>query len=422
MSKRKWFWPIYILILLTVTFAGTEFVSSFLVPSWPARDIRPVSAEAMKANIAAAFDDFPDLAPTYNDWALRDRPRTIERPPGVKFRSVLVGDSFLEGYFVRAPAPAHVERLWAEGGHTGGEAINFGVIATGPPQYYYRIRDVALRLRPDAIVVMVYAGNDFVTSPLSRWTPPPLIDELPLPSLLSAIVPRTTWLMVSMLGLSEIGRGNKSIPGEFALLNELAHKPPAERLDLIVRHMRTHYYPNMQDETIREILSRGGDRLWAAYAKRPTDREFVAGWLLSGIVDWETGTWNMPRDPVEADRIDGGTKIEETLSWLVGAERLAKERGVDFSVALAPVGAVDPNYVEFWQAWPKYFSHNLSADARHKRLATALRDRGVAVIDLRDDLTGKRGTYRLTDGHWTELGTQIVSTRLASELEKLRRN
>ena len=61
--------------------------------------------------------------------------------------------------------------------------------------------------------------------------------------------------------------------------------------------------------------------------------------------------------------------VDATLSWLVAAERLAKAKGVKLFVALAPVGVVDPDYVDFWQPWSKYFSYQLSADARHRRLA-----------------------------------------------------
>lgn len=422
MRARKWFWVAYIALLFGVTLAGTEFVSSFLVPSSPARDIRPISAESLRNNVAAALVDAPELIPVYNEWALRDRPRSIERPPGINFRSVLVGDSFLEGYFVRAPLPAHVEKRWAEGGRTDMEAINFGVTATGPRQYYYRIRDVALRLRPDVIMLVVYAGNDFIATPFRSLMVPSLIDELPVPSLLGSVAPRTTWLTVNRLGLSEVGRGNKGIPGEFTLLNEWAHKPAAERLSLFARHLKAHYQPNLSEDTIREILSRGGDRLWTAFEKRPKDREFVPGWFVASLIDWETGQWNMPRDAAEADRMDGATMVEETLSWLLAAEQLAKENGVQLIIALAPVGTGDPNYVEFWRPWSKYFSYSLSSAARHKQLAVKLRERGVPFIDFRDDLDGVAGTYRLTDGHWTELGTEIAAERVARELLKLRRN
>jgi hypothetical protein len=40
----------------------------------------------------------------------------------------------------------------------------------------------------------------------------------------------------------------------------------------------------------------------------------------------------------------------------------------------------------------------------------------MQVIDLRDDLDGVRGTYRLTDGHWTALGTRIAADRVARAL------
>ena len=91
-------------------------------------------------------------------------------------------------------------------------------------------------------------------------------------------------------------------------------------------------------------------------------------------------------------------------------------------VALLPVGIVDPDYVAFWRAWPKYLSWSLSADARHRHLAVALRQTGLPFIDLRDDLAGVAGTYRLSDGHWTERGSEIAANRLARELLKLKRN
>ena len=247
----------------------------------------------------------------------------------------------------------------------------------------------------------VYAGNDFVKTPFGGWPPP--IAELPLPSLLGAVAPRTTWLLVNRLGLSEFGRGNKPIDNEFEQLNGWLTLPPEERLDRFVEHMKRHYYPRLSEATIREICAQ---RRQLLDGLRPAgaDREFVAGWLLSGMIDWETGTWTMPRDAEEADRLDGGDMVDETLSWLVAADQLAKEHGVQFAVALIPVGLVDPAYADFWRPWPKYFSYTLSADARHRGLAAALRQTGVPFFDLRDDLAGVSGTYRLTDGHWTRSG------------------
>jgi hypothetical protein len=416
LTKKIWFWPVYLLLLFSVTLAGAEYLASFSAPSWPARDLRPISAESLAKNAAAVFADSPELMPVYNDWGVRDRARSIARPPDVRLRSVLVGDSFLEGYFVRSPISELIERRWAGKGRPDSEAINLGIAATGPRHYYYRIKSVALELHPDAIVVFVYAGNDFIASRLGDIALPALAEELPVPSILGTVAPRTNWLVANRLGLSEIGRVNKDIAGEFTLLNEWAQLPTAERLEAVVRHMKKHYFPQLGEDTIREILMRGGERFWLAVAKRSVDREFVAGWLLSGIIDWETGQWGVPSDAAEADRMVDTRMVDGTRSWLVGAERIAKAHGSQLFVALVPVGAVDPNYVEFWRPWPRYFSYSLSADARHKRLAAELRQQGMQVIDLREDLDGVRGTYRLTDGHWTELGTEIVAERVSRAL------
>jgi hypothetical protein len=405
-KAQRFFWPLYLVLLLGAALAGSEAIASFIVPSWPARDMRPIEVAAL-----------PDVA--YNDWALRDRPRSFERPADVRFRSILVGDSFLEGVFLRAPLSAFVEQRLAAAGQTDAEAINFGVSATGPRHYYYRIKNVGLTLKPDAIVLAVYAGNDFVQTPFGGWMRPP-IAELPLPSLLAGPAPRTTWLAVNRLGLSEFGRNNKIIDGEFAQLNEWLKLPADQRLDRIVQHLQRNYRPELSEEAIREILSRGGDRFWTAFARPHPDQEFLAGWLLSGMIDWETGTWTMPRTAEEADRLDGTRMVDETLSWLVAADRLAKENGVQLVVALIPVGTVDPAYVDFWRLWPKYFSTSLSADARHRRLVVKLRQTAVPFFDLRDDLSGVPGTYRLTDGHWTERGTEIVADRISRELLKMR--
>ena len=266
MKAQRFFWPLTLVLVLAAALAGSEAIASFIVPSWPARDMRPIEVAPV-----------PDVA--YNDWALRDRPRTFERPADVRFRSILVGDSFLEGVFLRAPLSSFVEQRLAAAGQTDAEAINFGVSATGPRHYYYRIKNIGLALKPDAIVLTVFTGNDFVSTPFGGWMRPP-IAELPLPSMLAGPAPRTTWLTVNRLGLSEFGRNNKIIDGEFAQLNEWVKLPADQRLDRIVQHLKRNYYPRLSDEAIREILSRGDEKFWTAFARPHPDQEFLAGWLL----------------------------------------------------------------------------------------------------------------------------------------------
>lgn len=416
-NPRAWFWPAYGLILIAALWGGTELISSFMVPSYPARELRPVSAESVRQTLARAFVEDPALVPTYNDWGMRDRARSFARPAGVKLRSVIVGDSFVEGFFVSAPLPERMEQRWAAGGRTDIEAINFGVLGTNPQHYYYRIRDIALLLKPDVIVVVVYAGNDFIANALDGPGDLPWITERPLPSLLGAVAPRTTWLAVNRLGLSEVGRGSPRTPNEIATLAEWTQMPPAERLDLVSRYVHEHYQPTVSLPAVREILGRNDGSFWGAFEKRPVDREYLPGWLPSGMVNWETGTWEMARDMAHADRTAGMAKVHETLSWLVGAEKLARANGTRLIVALAPTGVVDPRYVDYWRPWPNYYSFSLDADARHRRLAETLREKKMEFVDLRDALLGKSGMYRLSDGHWTEQGTVFVADILARAVE-----
>jgi hypothetical protein len=416
MTKRFWFWPVYGLLLLGLVLVGAEYIASLSVPSWPARDLRPIPIEGLMANVNTVFADTPELVPHYNDWAMRDRPRAIARPADVQFRSVLVGDSFLEGYYIPAPLAGVVERRWGARGLAGMEAINLAVAATGPRQYYARIKKVALALDPDVVAVFVYAGNDMVDRPYDPFSLPPLIDELPAASLLGSVAPRTTWLLANRLRISEIGRGNKDIAGEDALLSEWAQQPAAEPVAKVAQHMRQHYYPKLSEGAISEILLRGNGRLHHAARDRRYDREYIAGWLLNGIIDWETGAWPVPHNADEAVQMVGDTMVGETLSWLQAMDRLVASNGKRLLIAMIPVGTVDPDYVEFWRPWPRYASYSLSADARHRRLAAALRQNGLQVVDLREVLDGVRGTYRLTDGHWTDRGTQLSAARVADAL------
>ena len=128
----------------------------------------------------------------------------------------------------------------------------------------------------------------------------------------------------------------------------------------------------------------------------------------------------MPRDAVEAERLTDPTEIEPALSWLIATDELTKSKGIKLVIAVAPMASVDPSYVAFWKPWPHYLGWSLHEEVNRRRFLAALRSRGLAPIDLAEDLTGVDGTYRLADGHWTALGTSIVAKRIATELIKVR--
>lgn len=418
--KKSAFWVVYGLLLVAVAVGGLEFLASFWTPPWPARDLRPIEASAASVAGMRALASRPDLIPSYNNWGLRDRERTFDRPANVHFRAVLVGDSFLEGLFVPTPLGSFVEKDWASRGIGDSEAINLGVSATGPIQYYYRIKKIALKLQPDVILELFYSGNDFVSDGLSSWSIPPIVAERPNPSILGAVAPDLDWLLVNRLGLSEFGHANKPIRNEFDILNDIVTRPRDQRVGLLADYLHKNYFPDKNIETIREILGRGGDAFWAPFEDKGGDPVFLQGWLLSTIIGWETGTWTVPHDSGEADRMVDPAQIDATLSWLVGADKLAAANGIKFLIAVAPMASVDPRYTEFWKPWPRFYSWNLEREADRRRLLSELRRRGLQPIDLAQDLNGVSGSYHLTDGHWSTLGTEIVAKRIAAELAKVR--
>ena len=113
--------------------------------------------------------------------------------------------------------------------------------------------------------------------------------------------------------------------------------------------------------------------------------------------------------------------IQATLSWLLAMDRAARERGVPLVLFIVPPGSVDPDYVDYWKRWPRFYAFNLIADYRQDRLLEALSKTSLRYVDLRQDFAGVRGAYRRSDAHWTDKGVEIAANRVFRELRGLER-
>jgi hypothetical protein len=406
---RRAFRPAFFVLLFTACLAaGVEGLAWLIAPAWPSWALReqPVTAE----NIVQWQAGMPEVTFALNGWQMRDHERQVAKPAGVAFRCLFVGDSVLDGTFSRAAVPARVEGLLLEAGQGGIEAVNLGVTGTGPAEYYARLRDIALKLSPDAIVLMFFSGNDFPGRPFQpdQDADAPLIDGL---------APHAHWLLRRMLGRTG---GAGAAAGEQRLIDDASRRPKDERVAILADYMKTHYFPSLEVARIRHILERADERFWSAFAPRRFDREFLPAANLAQMISTEVGTDKVPLTPDEAKAAVSASEIDAARSWLIAMQRLAVARKVPFVVALAPTATVDPQFVEFWKAWPRYASYSLKGDADHQALAAALAGTGMRVVDLREDLDGVRGAYRKTDMHWTERGNEIVAARLAKEVGALR--
>ena len=419
MKRRATFWLVYGFLLFVAALAGLEGAAWLATPSWPGYLLRPapVGVDA----VAQWSGGMPDITFATNRWQMRDRERSVAKPPNVAFRSVFIGDSFLEGGFTRAALPARVEGRLVDAGQEDVEAVNLGVAGTSPIEYYYRIKELGLKIAPDAIVLTFYSGNDTLTTPFPGENAPlPFVAELPRPSILGNIAPHVAWQTVNALRLSGAAKGGKYAPNEHEIITQALARPRAEGLPILVKLMHQYYFPELPEKTIEEILARGGDRFWSEFRPRRFDREYLQGWILDGLIAMETGTAQVALTQDEADAAVSPDEIKATMSWLEATDRLVKAHGVKFLVAVIPVGTMDPDFAAFWKPWPRYYSYTLGRAALHTAMVAALAKSDIPFVDLAQDLKGVRGTYRKTDLHWTEEGHEVVAARLAREVMALR--
>lgn len=417
--KRVAYHLIFGLFLSVLTVVLLETVAALFTPSWPYRDLRSVGPEFLQRE-RTIMSYHPHWWSPVNSWGMRDLERAVQAPNGGK-RLLFIGDSFLEGGFTDYPLSLLVEKDLFMGGMTSWETINLGVSATDPKSYFFRFKQVGLKLAPDLVFIFFYSGNDFLRSEEgfegSRFFS--VIDELPKPSLLGSIAPRLTWLLVNRFRVSELLRGNPSVPGEFEALFTAAQLPYEEGLQRITQHVHRFYFPNLDEKVISSILGRGGLSFWSSLKFKEADPEFLQGWILKNLLLWEIQSGKYAASTAEADTMLAPNEIASTLTWLRAANDLAATNGIKVVLFLVPVGTADPSFVAYWKPWPRYFSWNYISDARHLRLSHRLKEEGFSFVDLRDVLDGIPDTYRKTDGHWTAKGQSIVAARVRQEIGKL---
>lgn len=404
-------------ILVVVTLAGIEFLASFSTPAWPARAMNPREPVPVRT-LSEPYKNQPWLADGDNSWGIRDSERTIAKPVATR-RAVFVGDSFVESRFTPLPLPAAVQQRLPTGDKI--EAISLGVGATDPRSYYYRIRDVALELQPDAVVLFLYAGNDFVSPDNGYTLWPRLIDESAGGSVVGMIMPRTNWLLVNRLDLAAFFRSRSTAPpNDEAILFDALKAPPEERLKRITSYVKKYHYPNVPEERLAEILSRGNNRfLEIAVPGQGDEQEYLLDWMFGTLMSWETQDYEVAKSREEAPRLASKEQVEATFSWIEATDRLLRKRGVPLVVFLVPMGSVDPDYAEFWKPWPRAYSWNYICDEWHSQLAARLAKTGIRHVDLRESLANVPGTYRKLDGHWSQKGEAIVADRVEVELKSL---
>ena len=422
-GRKRIYAIVFGLILSGITLAGLEALASLEAPSWPARALRSTPPVNVQSSDFSGLADKPWIFEPYNSWGMRDKERSIAKPANGSFRTVFIGDSYLEFQLTRLTLPGEVEERFIAAGQPKAEMINLGISATGPRSYYYRMRDVAFALSPDALAVFFFSGNDFLYDGqgYGQGILPGLVSEAPGGSILGNVMPNANWVLVNRLRLSEMLTTNKPVPQEFDTLAKIARLPAEQRTPALVRHVKRYYYPNVSEAQIAAIFGRAGDAFWQAYASGKVEDESLQGWILNLMTksEVEQSPYFEATTKEQAARLVKDGDIQATLSWLTAMDRAARERGVPLVLFIVPPGTVDPDYVAYWKPWPRFYAFNVIADYRQDRLLEALARTQIRYVDLRKDFAGVRGAYRRSDAHWTDKGVEIAANRVYEELRKL---
>ena len=113
---------LYGVILTVVTFAGIEGLAALYAPPWPARALRSAEPVNATASVFRSITDKPWMLEPFNSWGMADRERTLAKPPDVRFRSIFIGDSFLESALARYKLPEVVEHRFNAAGRNSSRA------------------------------------------------------------------------------------------------------------------------------------------------------------------------------------------------------------------------------------------------------------------------------------------------------------
>jgi hypothetical protein len=111
------------------------------------------------------------------------------REPGVP-RAATIGDSFSTGV---VPHRYHFTTV-AERNLGRGEVCNIGIAGMGLNEYLYLLREEALPLQPDVVVIDLFVGNDLVDNLSGNVTPGWVEQWLDRDRLLLLVVPRRLWV------------------------------------------------------------------------------------------------------------------------------------------------------------------------------------------------------------------------------------
>lgn len=290
--------------------------------------------------------------------------------PGATRLVVVIGDSFSTG---AVSLPLHYTSV-AERGLAGVELYNMGAPGIDPPHYLELLRTEALALRPEAIVVALFAGNDLEFEE-------PLAEPRPF---LRSLVDREGCLLVR---------------GATRAWNVLAERRRARG------------------------QGAGGGELQGedAQALRPDEIARAFPWFADPALERPTfsaeGFLKLEQERALAIARANGPEELGCFDWLAAMQRAAGD--IPLLVLLIPdeFQVEDLLWGKLQEALPGVA---LERDRPQGLLRDFCRARGLPLLDLLPALRavpplsdGRRHVYHLRDSHWNARGNEAAGQELA---------
>lgn len=396
-SRRPWYVAITLGMGIAIGVFAGEIVLRAGIPAWPARALHGVEpsqwAAATRPGRPAAIARL-DL----NSWGERDRERTLSPRPRLP-RIAFIGDSFLE----EGAGPPVSLVTEAKIGTSRAEVINLGVSATGPDEYFDRMREIAVPLGVTHCYLFLFSGNDFVSPARTLSSYGGIASVEPRRSLLSSL-----WLA----GWNHV-LTNKARPvmQAWMLGAQLAREEES----------RSYMLTRATDDQMRSMLLGASGTSGAEYERlstvinhdrmlpvfemlrKPDAEKFRSYYLSDALSAAARKNWQWPAN---------SEKI--AWEWTECAVRLCHNRRIGLTVVMIPEAfQIDDRMRDQWL--PLADMRHVTTPCREAaaRYVALARAANLDVIDLHEELAGVRGTYLNLDGHWSFSGVEKVSDRLA---------
>ncbi|RMF20970.1 MAG: hypothetical protein D6765_16165 [Bacteroidetes bacterium] len=327
----------------------------------------------------------------WNQFGMRDKPRTLEKSPGIK-RLAVLGDSFMEAVQVaddQTMASLLEEKLLPEW-----EVLNFGKGGIGTCEEYLVYQHKVRAFQPDVVVLVFWPGNDVLNNSID-------LVEGPAGHRKKLIHPYFI---------------KDSVSGEFRLKPASTNPdlPPVEKnfryylkkytaLYRFWRYFRDTWQPQFKEKLQRERLE-GVAKATTAGEGAKDETPFALKWKGYGVYCPPIGDW---------------IKAWETTKWCLGKLKEATEEdGASFLVVSIPpvidtIGRTEALEKSIGETVPQGFSWNLPA----RRLKSMAQELGAHFLDLtpgfiqyaHEKACSPPCFFWKEDGHWNELGHEVAA-------------